>query len=65
MFVSSEEAVTMYARYCRARFGKAASKQVRKKANTLKMRGDIEGYDIWTKVAEVIDKHKSRGQPAR
>jgi hypothetical protein len=46
MLVSSEEAVTMYARYCRARFGKAAR------------------YDIWTKVAEEIDKHKSRGRPA-
>lgn len=63
MIISSQEVVTMYARYCRTRFGKAASKDVRKKANALKKRGDIGGYDIWTKVAEEIEKPKPREQP--
>ena len=58
MTISLEEAVSMFARYCRARFDKAASDQVRKKAKALKKRGDIEGHNIWNKVAEEIDKAK-------
>ena len=64
MIISSQEAVTMYARYCRARFGKAASRDVRKKANALKERGDTHGHEIWTKVAEEIEKAKPRQRPA-
>jgi hypothetical protein len=56
MWITSDEAVVMFARYCRARFGETASREVRAKARKLKKRGDIEGYDIWNKVAEEIEK---------
>ena len=56
MWITQDEAVVMFARYCRARFGKTASQQVRAKATALKKRGDIEGHAIWNKVADEIDK---------
>jgi hypothetical protein len=57
MWISSDQAVEMFARYCRARFGKTASKTVRAKAHALHKRGDIEGHTVWSKVAEEIEKH--------
>lgn len=64
MIISSEQAVTMFARYCRARLGRAASQEVRKKAKALKRRGDIEGHEIWNEVAEEIDQAEPRRRPA-
>jgi len=56
MWITQDEAVVMFARYCRARFGKAASQQVRAKAKALRKRGDIEGWRVWNKVAQEIEK---------
>lgn len=56
MWIGSNDAVVMFARYCHARFGKAARKSVRAKAKELRRRGDIEGHDIWSKVAEEIER---------
>jgi hypothetical protein len=55
MWITSDEAVVMFARYCRARLGKRAAQQVRAKAKELEMRGDIDGRDIWNKVAAEIE----------
>jgi len=55
MWITQDEANVMFARYCRARFGKLASGQVRAKAKALKKRGDVEGYMVWNKVADEID----------
>ena len=64
MWITPDEAVVMFARYCRARLGKTASQKVRAKAQELKERGDTEGHDIWNKVAEEIEKDsKSRQLP--
>ena len=60
MWITSDEAVVMFARYCHARFGKKAVQEVRTKARKLKKRGDIEGHDIWNRVADVIERGKSR-----
>jgi len=62
MWITSDEAVVMFARYCRARFGTAASQQVRAKAKELERRGDIEGHDIWNRVAEEIENRTRHGQ---
>lgn len=56
MQITANEAVVMFARYCRARFGKGASKQVREKAKALKKSGDNEGHDVWNRVADEIEK---------
>jgi hypothetical protein len=64
MWITQDEAVVMFARYCRARFGKPACEQVRAKAHALKMRGDMEGHDVWNKVADEIDRtHKHKSSP--
>jgi len=64
MWITPDEAVVMFARYCCARFGRTASQKVRTKAQELKQRGDTEGHDIWNKVAEEIEKgSKSRQLP--
>jgi len=66
MWITQDEANVMFARYCRARYGKAASEQVRAKAKALKKRGDVEGYIVWNKVADEIDKAEhSSTEPAR
>ena len=61
MWITQDEAVVMFARYCRARFGKTASKKVRAKAKALQKRGDVEGHHVWNKVAEELDKSVKPG----
>jgi hypothetical protein len=56
MQITSHEAVKIFTRYCRARFGKSASRDVRAKARLLEQRGDAEGHKVWSEVAEEIDK---------
>ena len=60
MWISEDEAVVMFARYCRARFGLSASRQAREKAKSLRKRGDLRGDAIWNKVADEIEK---KGKP--
>ena len=56
MWITQDEAVVMFARYCRARFGKSAVYRVRAKAKALEKRGDIKGHHVWNKVADEIEK---------
>ena len=56
MQVTSHEAVVIFACYCRARFGKAASHKARARAKTLERRGDTGGFAVWSEVAEEIEK---------
>lgn len=60
---TSNEAVVMFARYCHARFGPRASREVRAKAKALKKRGDVEGHEVWNRVAEEIDKRAKPRAP--
>jgi len=60
MWITLDEAIVMFARYCRARFGDKAADQVRAKAKLLQKRGDTEGHRVWMKVAEEIDKSTKR-----
>jgi hypothetical protein len=60
MLITSDQAVSMFARYCRARFGKKAVQKVRATAKTLQKRGDAQGHDVWNRVADEIEKNKSR-----
>jgi predicted phage gp36 major capsid-like protein len=56
MQITSHEAVVMFARYCRARLGKAASRKARTRAKALAKRGDATGHAVWNEVADEIDK---------
>ena len=56
MWITTEEAVTMYARFCRARFGVRAKDMVLAKADKLEAAGDLEGKRIWGDVARALDK---------
>jgi len=56
MWIELPEAVKIYARYCSARYGTAASKRVRRKADELKRIGDLEGHQIWHEVAREIEQ---------
>ena len=62
MHASSCEAAVMYARACRAWYGKRALSVVTKQIRDLRRRGDSDGVAIWTKVAanlsELAEAHK-------
>jgi hypothetical protein len=60
MLITSDQAVSMFARYCRARFGKKAAHKVRSTAKALQKKGDTAGHDVWNRVADEIEKDKSR-----
>jgi hypothetical protein len=62
MWIALPDAVTMYARFCRARYGTAATKMVRKKAQALRLKGDLEGHRIWSDVAREIEHSTSTRQ---
>ena len=64
MQVTADEAVVMFARYCRARFGSAASHKTRAQAKSLEKRGDARGHAVWNRVADEIEKAaKPRPRP--
>ena len=68
MWITQDEAVVIFARYCRARFGKSASRRVRAKAKSLEKRGDLHGHQVWNKVADELEArtaaHASRDNAA-
>jgi hypothetical protein len=52
MEVSSHEAAVIYARACRAWYGKRAVLVVGEQVRKMTRRGDADGLAIWIKVAE-------------
>jgi hypothetical protein len=63
MEVSSHDAAVIYARACRAWYGKRAFRIVGEQVRNMKRRGDVHGLAIWSKVAErltevdAVDRH--------
>jgi hypothetical protein len=57
VWIDIEDAIKIYARFCRARFGAAAGKLVRDKALQLAAAGDLEGQRVWNEVARELDNH--------
>ena len=55
MWVTTDEAVEMYARFCKARYGDKAKFVVEEKAAELRRSGDTEGEHVWTKVKRRIE----------
>ena len=56
MWIELPDAVKMFARYCKARYGTAASERVREKADELGQKGDLQGQLIWRDVAREIER---------
>jgi hypothetical protein len=56
MHVSSDDAAVMYARACRAWYGRGALRVVTSKMRELEMRGDAGGAAAWAKVAVVLSQ---------
>jgi hypothetical protein len=53
---TQDDAVEIYARYMMGRHGKSAHHYARKTADKLKREGDLEGYSIWSCVADAVER---------
>ena len=62
MWPTHEDAVVMYARFCRARYGFNAYDKVKKRAKQLARSGDLAGEKIWSEVAAEIQKEPTARQ---
>jgi hypothetical protein len=58
MHVSSDDAAIIYARACRAWYGRRALSVVTSKMAELEQRGDAGGAAAWAKVALVLSQTK-------
>ena len=56
MFITHEQAIEMYARFCRARYGANASETVRATATRLAKTGDLEGEKVWNAVGVKLNQ---------
>ena len=56
MWITREDAVVMYAKFCRAHYGFNAYQKVKDRATQLGHDGDFEGETIWNQVAAEIEK---------
>ncbi len=58
MWPTHEDAVVMYAKFCRARYGLNAYEKVQNRAKELAESGDLDGEKIWSEVAAEIKKNR-------
>jgi hypothetical protein len=65
MHVSSDDAAVMYARACRAWYGRRALRVVTSKMQELEMRGDAGGAAAWAKVAVVLSQPRKPAHERR
>lgn len=53
MNITLDESIEIYARAMRSWFGSDAPEEARSKAERARENGDEEGFDVWSKVAEI------------
>ena len=53
---AQHEAVKMYARFFKKRYGRSASKRVRVKAEEFKRKADLRGHEVWNDVAREMEQ---------
>ena len=63
MWPTREDAIEMYARFCRAHYGFNAYEKVKKRAKQLANIGDLAGEKIWSEVAAEIEKSTTPSRP--
>ena len=54
--VTTDQAVEIYARFCRAQYGSKARDVGESTSARLRRTGDTEGAKVWAKVGEQIDR---------
>jgi hypothetical protein len=64
MHVSRDDAAAIYARACRAWYGKRAPRIVKKRIEELRRSGDLGGVAAWTDVADKLSLLNKTQQPA-
>jgi hypothetical protein len=60
MHIDLNEAITIYAKAYKSRFGRRARRKVLETVQTLRARGDIDGAAVWERVAGELDRPSSR-----
>jgi hypothetical protein len=55
MWITTDQAAEMYARFCKARYGANAGKIAEEKTAELRGAGDSEGERVWSKVKRHIE----------
>ena len=55
MWITTDEAAEMYARFCKARYGADAARVAEEKSAELRGAGDSEGERVWSKVRRHIE----------
>ena len=60
MHVPLNEAIEIYAKALRYKYGYRASYEAREKARQLAASGDHEGYTVWIKIAEIAEALSTR-----
>jgi hypothetical protein len=63
MYIGTKDAVEIYAKACRARYGALARRLVAEQAQALLSRGDHSGAEIWRQVAVEIERAEDPGKP--
>ena len=63
MYIGTKDAVEIYAKACRARYGALARRLVTEQAQALLTKGDRSGAEIWRQVAVEIEKSEERDKP--
>ncbi len=65
MYIGLQDAITIYARACRARYGALARRVVTEEAAVLLKKGDRSGAEVWQQVADEIGKIDAPADLAR
>jgi len=62
MWITTDQAIDIYARYCKARFGARATKLARARMAELRQSGDLEGERIWEEVSRRVEQQPTPPQ---
>jgi hypothetical protein len=63
MQIDLNEAVKIYAKMCRARYGRAAAKVVREQRARLRAKGDLQGVKVWERLDAEIQQARGHELP--
>jgi hypothetical protein len=63
MFVSTEDAVRIYAKACRSWYGGRARTVALTRAHELQQKGDLDGASVWRDLADEIERGQAPEQP--
>jgi hypothetical protein len=65
MTISLDQAIEIHAKSAISLGGKRAEKSTRERAEHCKIRGDADGYETWTRVADMIRSLEQSGYKPR